>query len=276
MELILNGLTEAVRLIASGDAEIFGVTLLTLLVSGLATLLSLLIGVPLGVVLGLVRFRGRRLVVSLVNTGMGMPPVVVGLWVSIFLWRSGPFGALRLIYTPAAIVIAQTLIATPVITGFTIAAIQNLTPKLRLQILALGASRWQFLLTILKESRIALMAAVIAGFGSIVSEVGASMMVGGNIKGYTRVLTTATSMEVSKGNFPVAVALSIILVALAFGVTYLLTAFQQWERKDRNLKPFEDATFISSDKSGTGHLDGLTDGPSESNGSANGHKGAAK
>jgi tungstate transport system permease protein len=235
-------------LIFSGDAEIFGVTLLTLLVSGLATLLSLLIGVPLGVMLGLVRFRGRRLVVSLVNTGMGMPPVVVGLWVSIFLWRSGPLGQLRLIYTPAAIIIAQTLIATPVITGFTIAAIQHQTPQLRLQILALGASRWQFLWTILKESRIALMAAVIAGFGSIVSEVGASMMVGGNIKGYTRVLTTATSMEVSKGNFPVAVALSIILVALAFGVTYLLTVFQQWERKDRNLKPLQDPEFTPANR----------------------------
>ncbi len=253
-------------MIASGDAEIFGVTLLTLLVSGLATLLSLLVGVPLGVVLGLVRFRGRRLVVSLVNTGMGMPPVVVGLWVSIFLWRSGPFGALRLIYTPAAIVIAQTLIATPVITGFTIAAIQHLTPKLRLQILALGASRWQFLWTILKESRIALMAAVIAGFGSIVSEVGASMMVGGNIKGYTRVLTTATSMEVSKGNFPVAVALSIILITLAFGVTYLLTLFQQWERKDRNLKPLQDSGCAPANRAGADdpdHPDASADDPKE-------------
>ncbi len=235
--MIYNGLVEAVRLIVSGDAEVFGVTLLTLFVSGLATLISLLIGMPLGVLLGLVRFRGRRLVVSLVNTGMGMPPVVVGLWVSIFLWRSGPLGTLRLIYTPAAIIIAQTVIATPVITGFTIAAVQHLSPKLRLQILALGASRWQFLWTILRESRLALMAAVIAGFGSIISEVGASMMVGGNIKGYTRVLTTATSMEVSKGNFPVAVALSVILIAFAFGVTYLLTLIQQWERKDQSLQP---------------------------------------
>jgi tungstate transport system permease protein len=224
-------------LIGSGDAEVFGVTLLTLVVSGLATMISLLIGVPLGVLLALLRFRGRRLMVSLVNTGMGMPPVVVGLWVSIFLWRNGPLGALRLIYTPAAIIIAQTIIATPVITGFTIAAVQNLTPKLRLQILALGASRRQYLWTILRESRLALMAAVIAGFGSIISEVGASMMVGGNIKGYTRVLTTATSMEVSKGNFSLAVALSIILIVLAFGVTYLLTIIQQWERKDRNLRP---------------------------------------
>ena len=200
-------------------------------------MISLLIGVPLGVLLALLRFRGRHLMVSLVNTGMGMPPVVVGLWVSIFLWRNGPLGSLRLIYTPAAIIIAQTIIATPVITGFTIAAVQNLTPKLRLQILALGASRRQYLWTILRESRLALMAAVIAGFGSIISEVGASMMVGGNIKGYTRVLTTATSMEVSKGNFPLAVALSLILIVLAFGVTYLLTIIQQWERKDRNLRP---------------------------------------
>lgn len=172
-------------------------------------------------------FRGRQFVLGLVNTGMGLPPVVVGLWVSIFLWRSGPFGFLHLLYTPAAMVIAQAVIATPIVTGLSVAAIQQVDPKLRLQILALGASGWQFFWVLLKEARLALMAAVIAGFGSVISEVGASSMVGGNVRGQTRVLTTATMMEVSKGNFGLAIALSLILLGLAYLVTYLLTLLQQ-------------------------------------------------
>lgn len=234
MDLIWNGIVEAFKLIGSGDPEIYGVTALTLYVSGLATIISLLIGIPLGIVLALKRFTGRRFVISLVNTGMGMPPVVVGLWVSIFLWRYGPLGFLHALYTPAAIIVAQTVIATPVVTGFTVAAIQHINPKLHLQILALGASKRQYFWSIIKEARLALLAAVIAGFGSVISEVGASMMVGGNIKGYTRVLTTATAMEVSKGSFSTAVAFSIFLMLLAYGVTFLLTYIQQWERRDRH------------------------------------------
>lgn len=232
MDLIWNGIIEAIKLIGSGDPEIYGVTALTIYASGLATIISLFIGIPIGILLALKRFKGRRLVISLVNTGMGMPPVVVGLWVSIFLWRYGPLGFLHLLYTPSAIIVAQTVISTPVITGFTIAAIQNINPKLHLQILALGASKLQYLWSIIKEARLALLAAVIAGFGSVISEVGASMMVGGNIKDYTRVLTTATAMEVSKGNFSTAVALSIFLMILTYGVTFLLTYIQQWERRD--------------------------------------------
>jgi len=200
---------------------------LTLLVSGLATLLSLLIGVPLGVMLGLVRFRGRRLVVSLVNTGMGMPPVVVGLWVSIFLWRSGPLGDLHLIYTPWAIVIAQVLISFPMAGGLTISALQQLDPRLRVQLLGLGASQIQMIFSLWREARLPLMAALIAAFGSVISEVGASMMVGGNLKGSTRVLTTAIVLETSRGEFASAIALSLILLTLAFLVNFALTVLQQ-------------------------------------------------
>jgi tungstate transport system permease protein len=168
--------------------------------------------------------------VSLVNTGMGMPPVVVGLFVTIFLWRNGPFGDLRLLYSPAAMVIAQTVIAAPMVTGISLAAIGSLNPKLRLQILALGATRWQMLLLLAREAKLPLMAAVMAGFGAVISEVGASMMVGGNILGQTRVLTTAIVMENSKGNFDVAIALGLILMVLVYAVNLLLTYAQQRQR----------------------------------------------
>lgn len=231
MELIWQGVTAALHLLLSGDAAVYQVTLLTLEVSGTATLISIILGIPLGTFLALKEFRGRRLVLSLVNTGMGMPPVVVGLWVSILLWRSGPLGFLNIMYTPTAIVAAQAVIAAPVVVALTSAAIQQTNPKLRLQIRALGASNLQYLWLILKEVRFSLLAAVIAGFGAVISEVGASMAVGGNIKGYSRVLTTATVLEVSKGNFDIAIALSVILTLLAYLVTLALTLFQQKRRE---------------------------------------------
>jgi tungstate transport system permease protein len=227
MELIWQGIWEAIRLILSGDQAVLQITWLSLQISGIATLLSLLLGLPAGVWLALTRFPGRRLLVALVNTGMGLPPVVVGLFVSIFLWRSGPLGLLGLLYTPTAIVIAQLVIAAPIVTGLTIAAMQQLNPKLRLQLLALGASRWQLLWLLMREARLPLLAAIMAGFGGVISEVGASMMVGGNLLGQTRVLTTATVLETGKGNFDVAIALSVILLALVFGVNYFLTWIQQ-------------------------------------------------
>ncbi|MHB8156031.1 MAG: ABC transporter permease [Desulfocucumaceae bacterium] len=227
MELIWEGLVKAFELLMQGDRQVLGITLLTLKVSGLGTIISVLIGVPLGVFLALAVFPGRNFMVSLVNFGMGLPPVVVGLWVSIFLWRSGPLGFLGMMYTPGAIILAQAIIASPIVTGFTIAAIGQLNPKIRLQIMALGASRLQLLWLLIREARLGLLAAVIAGFGGVISEVGASMMVGGNITGYTRVLTTATVLEVSKGNFDIAIALSIILMLLAYAVTFMLTLFQQ-------------------------------------------------
>jgi tungstate transport system permease protein len=180
--------------------------------------------------LALARFPGRRLVISLVNTGMGLPPVVVGLFVTILLWRNGPLGFLDILYTPSAIILAQTVIATPIIAGISLAAIQQLPPDLRLQILSLGASRWQTVLWLAREARLPLMAAVMAGFGGVISEVGASIMVGGNIKGSTRVLTTATVMETGKGNFDTAIALSLILMVLMFAVNGALTHIQQRDR----------------------------------------------
>jgi tungstate transport system permease protein len=227
MELIWQGIKEAIRLIVSGDPGVLQITWLSLQVSGSATLLSLLVGIPAGVGLALAKFPGRGFLIAVVNTGMGLPPVVVGLFVSIFLWRSGPLGSLGLLYTPTAIVIAQFVIAAPIVVGLTVAAMQQLNPKLRMQLLALGASRWQLLWLLMREARLPLLAAVMAGFGGVISEVGASMMVGGNLLGQTRVLTTATVLETGKGNFDVAIALSLILLALVFGVNYLLTWVQQ-------------------------------------------------
>ncbi|MBF8298377.1 MAG: ABC-type tungstate transport permease protein [candidate division NC10 bacterium] len=227
MELIWQGTKQAILLLVRGDPEVLGIALLSLQVSGTATLLSLLVGIPLGTVLALTRFPGRNFAMSLVNTGMGLPPVVVGLFVTIFLWRSGPLGLLELLYTPTAIVIAQLVIAAPIVTGLTVAAVQQLNPRLRLQLVGLGASRLQVVWLLLKEARLPLLAAVMAGFGAVISEIGAAIMVGGNIYRQTRVLTTATVLETSKGNFDMAIALSLLLLLLAFAVNWALTWIQQ-------------------------------------------------
>ena len=229
MDLIWQGIAQAFGLLFRADAEVLEITLLSLRVSGLATGISLLIGLPLGTWLALGLFRGKSCFLSLINTGMALPPVVVGLWVSIFLWRSGPLGDLRLIYTPAAIVIAQTIIAAPVVTGLTVAALQQIKPELRLQLLGLGASQTQMILALWREARLPLLAALMAGFGSVISEVGASMMVGGNIRHQTRVLTTATVLETGKGEFAMAIALGLILLLLAYLVNLALTWLQQRE-----------------------------------------------
>ena len=230
MDVVLDGLRRALSLLVHLDPEVLGITALSLQISATATLVSLVLGISAGVAVALARFPGKRFVVSLVNTGMGLPPVVVGLFVSILLWRSGPLGGLGLLYTPTAIVVAQAIIATPIVMGITVSAVQSLPPALHVQILALGATRTQWLWLLVKEARLPLMAAVMAGFGGVISEVGASIMVGGNIKGSTRVLTTATVMEVGRGNFEVAIALSFILLAASLGVNYLLTLIQQRER----------------------------------------------
>jgi len=230
MDLILEGLITACKLLWALDPEVLGITWLSLKVSGIATLISVVLGVSTGMVVALTRFPGKKFVVSVVNTGMGLPPVVVGLFVTVFLWRNGPFGFLDILYTPTAIIIAQSVIATPIVMGISIAALQNLPNKLRLQILSLGATRLQMVFMLIREARLPLMAAVMAGFGGVISEVGASIMVGGNIKGYSRVLTTATVMETGKGEFATAFALSIILLFLVFLVNYLFTFIQQRER----------------------------------------------
>jgi tungstate transport system permease protein len=230
MDLIFEGNKKAFWLLITFDPEVMGITLLSLGISGSATLISLLIGISTGVIVALSEFPGRRIAISLINTGMGLPPVVVGLFVTIFLWRNGPLGFFGILYTPTAIIIAQTVIATPIVMGITLAAIQQLPKKLRLQILALGATRLQMVWILIKEARLPLLAAVMAGFGGVISEVGASIMVGGNIKGYSRVLTTATVMETSRGNFDIAIALGIILLLLAYFINLILTKIQQRER----------------------------------------------
>lgn len=230
MELILEGIVKAWHLLTHLDSEVLSITLLSLKVSGLATLISLTIGIIVGTSIALSEFPGKQLIVSLVNTGMGLPPVVVGLFVTIMLWRSGPLSSWEILYTPTAMVIAQTIIATPIVMGISVASIQNLPANLKLQILALGASRLQMTMLLVREARLPLLAGIMAGFGSVISEVGASIMVGGNIRGQTRVLTTATVMETGKGNFDTALALSVILLLLCFAVNYLLTRIQQRER----------------------------------------------
>jgi tungstate transport system permease protein len=227
LELIWQGFLKAIELLVSGDSEVWAITLLSLKISGTATLISLLLGIPLGIALAMVGFPGRTVIAALVNTGMGLPPVVVGLFISIFLWRSGPLGFLELIYTPEAMIVAQVVIAFPIVAGLTMATFQTIDPNLALQLLGLGASRLQMLWLLCKEARLPLLAAVMAGFGGVISEVGASMMVGGNIRGQTRVLTTATVLETGKGNFDVAIALGLILLSLCFALNYFLTHIQQ-------------------------------------------------
>lgn len=230
MELIWQGAVKAAELVFGFDAEVWSITWRSLQVSGYATLISLLIGIPLGIALALQRFPGRGAAVALINTGMGLPPVVVGLFVSIFLWRSGPLGFMELIYTPTAMVVAQVIIAFPIVAGLTMASFQALNPNLALQLLGIGASKTQLLWLLCKEAKLPMLAAVMAGFGGVISEVGASMMVGGNIRGQTRVLTTATVLETGKGNFEIAIALGLILLALTFAINFLLTRIQQREQ----------------------------------------------
>jgi len=230
MDLIWDGIQEALRLIFTGNGEVYEIVLLSLTVSGTATAIALAIGLSAASLLAFRAPPGRTVVLSFLNSGMALPPVVVGLIVAVMLWRTGPLGQLHLLYTPAAIVVAQAVIATPVVTALSAAALQTLHPKLRLQVLALGASRWQAAWLLFREARLPLLAAVMAGFGAAVSEVGATIMVGGNIKGSTRTLTSATVLEVQRGNFETAMALSFILLALVYAVNLYLTVLQQRRR----------------------------------------------
>jgi tungstate transport system permease protein len=207
--------------------EILEITWLSLVVSGSAAVLALLFGLPSAVLLYLKQFPGKRFLIALVNTGMGLPPVVVGLLVAILLWRTGPLGFLQMMYTPAAMVLAQFIIALPLVTGLSLAALQQVDPQVMLQAKALGANSWQMVVVLLKESRMGQLAAIITAFGGVISEVGAVMMVGGNLKGYTRVLTTAIVQETRMGNFRSAVYLGLILLALSFAINWFLTSLQQ-------------------------------------------------
>ncbi len=216
MNDLLQGLAKAVHLILSGDAALLQIILLSLRVSGVALALSTLTGVPLGAALGLSRVRARGLITALLYTGMGLPPVVVGLFVYLMLSRSGPLGGLGWLFTPSAMIAAQVIIAFPLTCGLTMTAVQSVDPALRLQVRSLGATRAQEVRAVLREARIGVVAAIVAAFGGIISEVGAVMLVGGNIEGKTRVLTTAIVLNTRTGEFSLAIALGIILLALAF------------------------------------------------------------
>jgi tungstate transport system permease protein len=227
MDFIVDGIKQALELLLSLEPEVLQITLLSLRLSGIATAISLVLGLPIGTMLALGRFRGRRLWLSLANTGMALPPVVVGLVVALMFWRSGPFGSLGIMYSPAAIVIAQLIIATPIIIALTVASLQQLDPALQLQLLGLGASRMQMVWILWKEARMPLLAALMAAFGAAISEVGAVMMVGGNLRGHTRVLTSAIVLETGRGEFAPAIALGVILLLLAFTINLGLTLIQQ-------------------------------------------------
>jgi len=226
MGFIGESIREGARLLAT-DGGVWRIVWVSLYVSVVATAAAVVVGVPLGSLIALKQFRGKRLVIALVNTGMGLPPVVVGLVVSLLLFRNGPLGFLHWLYTVKGMICAQVIIATPVVTGLTLAAVQSAERRLFLQVLALGASSVQALCVVLKEIRLSVLAAVIAGFGSVISEVGAVMMVGGNIKGQTRVLTTAMVLETNMGRFETAIALGMILLAMSFMVNLALTFIQQ-------------------------------------------------
>lgn len=230
MDEIGAGIVEAGRLLLRGDREVWGIMLRSLQVSLTATLVALALGGTLGALLAFSRFPGRALLIGLVHTGMGLPPVTVGLVVSLLLWRNGPFGSFQLMYTPTAMAIAQAAIATPIVAGLTLAGLQALDPRYRLHLLALGASRPRAFWWLVREARLPLIAAIIGGFGAVISEVGAAMMVGGNITGETRVLTTATVLEVSRGHFDRAIALSALLLVLVYAVNVSLTILQQRRR----------------------------------------------
>lgn len=227
MDLILAGLAEAFRRIVAFDPPVFDAAVASLAVSGAATALSVVTGIPAGALLGLTRFRGRSLVLSVVNTGMGLPPVVVGLFVVVFVWRSGPFGDLNWYCTRQAMVTAQYLLAVPTVIGLTAVALQSVDPLLRTQLLSLGASRTQAAWMLIRESRLLILGAIIAGFGAVISEVGASLMVGCNVLGDTRILTTAITLETSKGEFGSAFALAFVLLGIIFGISALTTFAQQ-------------------------------------------------
>jgi tungstate transport system permease protein len=227
MDLIWNGFTEALELILGGDAYVYEVMFTSLLVSGTATLIAVVLGLSIASFLAFRAFPGRTLTLTAFYVGVALPPVVVGLLVSIMLWRTGPLGLLHLNYSRTAIIIAQAIIATPVIAALSTAALQSLNPNLRLQVLALGASRWQAALLLFREARLSLLAAAMAGFGAAISEVGATIMVGGNIKGSTRTLTSAIVLEVQQGDFETAIAFSLILMGVILAIVAVFTTLQQ-------------------------------------------------
>lgn len=227
MDDLTRGLIQAVQLIFAGDAALLEIVVLSLQVTGIALVIAMGLGIPLGAVLGLSKIRAQGLVTILLYTGMGLPPVVVGLFVYLMLSRSGPFGTLGWLFSPSAMIVAQVIIAFPVVAALTMSAVQGVDPQLRLQARSLGATRVQEMLTVLGEARIGVTAAIVAAFGAIISEVGAVMLVGGNIEGKTRVLTTAIVLNTRTGDFDLALALGIILLVIAFLINGAMLRLQR-------------------------------------------------
>jgi tungstate transport system permease protein len=227
MDSISQGFIQAFHLIFHLNAELFGIILLSLQVSGLALVIAAAVGLPLGALLGLKRFPGRDLVISITNTFMGLPPVVVGLFLYLLLSRKGPLGFLGLLYSPTAMVIAQTILAVPIVTALCHSAIASVEPIIRQAARTLGATPLQETVAVIREARYGILSAVIAAFGRVMAEVGSILIVGGNIAGYTRVMTTTIALETDKGNFELALALGIILLAISFIVNAALHAVQR-------------------------------------------------
>ena len=223
---LFRGAIQALRLILALDPQVLGILALTLRVTGTALLFSTFVGVPLGGLFALRRFVGKRVVIAFLYTGMGLPPVVVGLFVYLLLSRSGPLGYLGWLFTPRAMVLAQVIISLPLVVGFTMASVMGVDPDLRRQLASLGATSWQATWAILKEAKTGVIVSIVAGFGSIISEVGAVMLVGGNIEGSTRTLTTAIVLETRKGSFDLAMALGIILLVLSFIANVAMLSLQ--------------------------------------------------
>ncbi|HJX23434.1 MAG TPA: ABC transporter permease [Candidatus Bathyarchaeia archaeon] len=223
---LFQGIVRAFQLILSGDPEVLRITFLSLRVSGSAVLIAALIGIPVGTIIALSAFRGKALVVSLLNTLMGLPPVVVGLVLYLLLSSYGPLGFFRLLYTPEAMIIAQVLMATPVIAGVSLSSITSVDPRVREASVSLGADNIQQIRVVLNEARLGLITSVVVGFGAAISEVGAIMMVGGNLLGYTRALTTAIVLLTNQGDFVEAIALGMVLLIMAFSINVVLTLLQ--------------------------------------------------
>ena len=226
MNDLIQGVIQAFQLIFSFDPNLYEIMGLSLYIAGVSLFFSMLVGIPIGAFLGLTRFPGRRLVMAMLYTGMGFPPVVIGLFVYLMFSRSGPLGQLGWLFTPRAMSVAQMIISFPLVAGFTMAAVMAVNPNLRQQLRALGATDWQATVAILLEARVGVIVSLAAGFGAVISEVGAVMLTGGNIAGKTRTLTSAIILETQKGNFDLAIALGIILLLLSFFTNLAMTRLQ--------------------------------------------------
>jgi tungstate transport system permease protein len=227
MHLIAEGLKRALELLISLDPEVVSVVAVSLKVSVTATALATMIGVPIGFIIGVREFKGKRILTIILNTLMAIPTVVIGLTVYAFISRQGPFGALGLLFSPSAIIIGDIILGAPIIVAFTFSAVQGLDERIQMTAITLGATRYQVAKTMVAEARFGVFAAIIAGFGRVIAEVGSAIMLGGNIKGYSRTITTAIALETSKGEFGFGIALGIILLTVAFSINILFHHFQR-------------------------------------------------